>query len=223
MKYAFTAHIDTKLKNLLWWIYYSHVWVSIEIRPTCRHIYIKLYYSNGREGILYGREGILLGREIISDFFYILSIFLIFKWSGKSCTSQLKGGSPWTLFKHINRQNNHEISSSYMDILVNRTLYMSCQAGPGIEPGPSALKASALPIELTWQTMELDTTYWGRFWEECHNWNCICGPICCIWHCQSQTVTQQTVRSDKRCKVYDPCQRYAKQPSLHRWCQWSEE
>ena len=39
-----------------------------------------------------------------------------------------------------------------MDILVNRTLYMSCQAGPGIEPGPSALKASALPIELTWQT-----------------------------------------------------------------------
>ena len=33
-----------------------------------------------------------------------------------------------------------------MDILVSRTLYMSCQAGPGIEPGPSAL-----PIELTWQ------------------------------------------------------------------------
>ena len=29
---------------------------------------------------------------------------------------------------------------------------MSCQAGQGIEPGPSALKASALPIELTWQT-----------------------------------------------------------------------
>ena len=39
-----------------------------------------------------------------------------------------------------------------MDILVSRTLYMSCQAGPGIEPGPSDLKASALPIELTWQT-----------------------------------------------------------------------
>ena len=36
-----------------------------------------------------------------------------------------------------------------MDILVSRTLYMSSQAGPGIEPGPSALKASALPIELT--------------------------------------------------------------------------
>ena len=35
-----------------------------------------------------------------------------------------------------------------MDILVSRTLYMSCQAGPGIEPGPSALKASDLPIEL---------------------------------------------------------------------------
>ena len=30
---------------------------------------------------------------------------------------------------------------------------MSCQAGPGIEPGPSALKASTLPIVLTWQTM----------------------------------------------------------------------
>ena len=42
-----------------------------------------------------------------------------------------------------------------MDILVSRTLYMSCQPGPGIEPGPSALKASALPIELTWQTIEL--------------------------------------------------------------------
>ena len=39
-----------------------------------------------------------------------------------------------------------------MDILVSRTLYMSCQAGPGIEPGPSVLKASALPIELTCQT-----------------------------------------------------------------------
>ena len=38
-----------------------------------------------------------------------------------------------------------------MDILVSRILYMSCQAGPGIEPGPSALKVSALPIELTWQ------------------------------------------------------------------------
>ena len=35
-----------------------------------------------------------------------------------------------------------------MDILVSRTLYMSCQAGPGIEPGPSAMKASVLPIEL---------------------------------------------------------------------------
>ena len=43
-----------------------------------------------------------------------------------------------------------------MDILVSRTLYMSCQAGPGIEPGPSALKASALPIELTWQTTTLN-------------------------------------------------------------------
>ena len=40
-----------------------------------------------------------------------------------------------------------------MDILVSRTLYMSCQAGQEIEPGPSALKASALPIELTWQTL----------------------------------------------------------------------
>ena len=56
------------------------------------------------------------------------------------------------LFKYINRQNNHESGSSYMDILVSRTLYMSCQAGLVIEPGPSALKASALSIELTWQT-----------------------------------------------------------------------
>ena len=32
---------------------------------------------------------------------------------------------------------------------------MSCQAGPGIEHGPSALKASALPIELTWQTSSI--------------------------------------------------------------------
>ena len=39
-----------------------------------------------------------------------------------------------------------------MDILVSRTLYMPCQAGPRIESGPSALKASAFPIELTWQT-----------------------------------------------------------------------
>ena len=57
-----------------------------------------------------------------------------------------------TLFKYLNRQNNYEKCSSYMDILVSRTLYMSCQAGPGMEPGPSALKASALPIELMWQT-----------------------------------------------------------------------
>ena len=42
-----------------------------------------------------------------------------------------------------------------MDILVSRTLYMSCQAGPGIEPRPSALKPSALPIELTWQTFSI--------------------------------------------------------------------
>ena len=48
--------------------------------------------------------------------------------------------------------NNHGRGSSYIDILVIRTLYMSCQGGPGIEPGQSALKASALPIELTWQT-----------------------------------------------------------------------
>ena len=41
-----------------------------------------------------------------------------------------------------------------MDILVSRTLYMSCQAGPGIEPGPSALKASALPIGSMGNIME---------------------------------------------------------------------
>ena len=40
-----------------------------------------------------------------------------------------------------------------MDILVSRTLHMSCQAAWGIEPGPSALKASALPIELTVPTL----------------------------------------------------------------------
>ena len=34
---------------------------------------------------------------------------------------------------------------------------MSCQAGPGIEPGPSALKASALPIELMWQTRNFES------------------------------------------------------------------
>ena len=64
------------------------------------------------------------------------------------CLFFLKG---FNLFKYINRQNNHERGSSYMDILVSRTLYMSCQAGPGIEPGPSALKPTALLIELTWQ------------------------------------------------------------------------
>ena len=38
---------------------------------------------------------------------------------------------------------------------------MSCQAGPGIEPGPSALKASALPIELTWRyNKDKDTINW---------------------------------------------------------------
>ena len=73
--------------------------------------------------------------------------------------SFFKEGSPLTLFKHINRQNNHERGSSYVDILVSRTLYMSSQAGPGIEPGPSALKASALPIELTWQTLCVDGRY----------------------------------------------------------------
>ena len=50
-----------------------------------------------------------------------------------------------------------------MDILFSRTLYMSCQAGTGIEPGPSALKASALPIELTWQT-RFDIGGGGIFW-----------------------------------------------------------
>ena len=33
-----------------------------------------------------------------------------------------------------------------MDILVSRPLYMTCQAGPGIEPGPSALKADNIII-----------------------------------------------------------------------------
>ena len=62
-----------------------------------------------------------------------------------------------------------------MDILVSRTLYMSCQAGPGIEPGPSTLKASALPIELTWQLY----VFLG-----CTR-TCVCGCDCdviCIGH-----------------------------------------
>ena len=54
-----------------------------------------------------------------------------------------------------------------MDIHVSRTLYMSCQAGPGIEPGPSALKASALPIKLTWQTKQVLTIQFDKL-EACH-------------------------------------------------------
>ena len=50
-----------------------------------------------------------------------------------------------------------------MDILVSRTLYMSCQAGPGIRPGPSALSGSALPIELTWRTS------WSSNWSSAFN------------------------------------------------------
>ena len=57
-----------------------------------------------------------------------------------------------------------------MDILVSRTLYMSCQAGPGIEPGPSALKASALPIELTWQTTRCSSV-------------CLCLLFWSVWMC----------------------------------------
>ena len=52
-----------------------------------------------------------------------------------------------------------------MDILVSRTLYMSCQAGPGIEPGPSALRASALPIELTWQILKIFTIVLTKLFE----------------------------------------------------------
>ena len=52
-------------------------------------------------------------------------------------------GSLWTLFKYINRQNNNGRSQFYMDILITRTLYMSCQVGRGSNADPSALKASA--------------------------------------------------------------------------------
>ena len=55
-----------------------------------------------------------------------------------------------------------------MDIRVSRTLYMSCQAGPGIEPGPSALKASALPIELTWQTTSVIMEWWTELYDSYH-------------------------------------------------------
>ena len=41
---------------------------------------------------------------------------------------------------------------------------MSCQAGLGIEPGQSALKASALPNELTWQTIFIINTYNSVFY-----------------------------------------------------------
>ena len=61
-----------------------------------------------------------------------------------------------------------------MDILVSRTLYMSCQVGPGIEPGPSALKASALPIELTWQTMCRGCDECCVFCLYCDAWSCRC-------------------------------------------------
>ena len=39
-----------------------------------------------------------------------------------------------TLFKYMNRQNNHGRSSSYIDILINRSLYMTCQTRTGFEP-----------------------------------------------------------------------------------------
>ena len=64
-----------------------------------------------------------------------------------------KGGSLWPLFIYINRQNHHGSGSSYMDNLINRSLYMSCHANLDSNPGPSALKASAVPNELTWQTL----------------------------------------------------------------------
>ena len=56
-------------------------------------------------------------------------------------------------FKYINRQNSHESGSAYMDILINSCI---CLVRPGQDsnPVPSALKASALPIELTGQTID---------------------------------------------------------------------
>ena len=66
-----------------------------------------------------------------------------------------------------------------MDILVSRTLYMSCQAGPGIEPGPSALKASALPIELTWQTCVLICYYVYHY----EHFMCCIVCVCITYYC----------------------------------------
>ena len=40
-----------------------------------------------------------------------------------------------------------EGGSSYMDILINRSLYMSYQDGLDSNPGPSVLKVSALLIK----------------------------------------------------------------------------
>ena len=79
--------------------------------------------------------------------------------------------------KYINRQNNDERSSSYMDILVSRTLYMSCQAGPGIEPGPSALKASALPIEQRGRQIELRITQKSHY-------GILISIVVLGWYCQ---------------------------------------
>ena len=62
--------------------------------------------------------------------------------------------------------------------LCGRTLYMSCQAGPGIEPGPSALKASALPIELTWQTLRSPKSRCSSIITD--NVVCLC-LVCILW------------------------------------------
>ena len=40
------------------------------------------------------------------------------------------------IFKYINRQNNHVSGSSYINIQINRTLYMSCQAGVRTQDRP---------------------------------------------------------------------------------------
>ena len=47
-----------------------------------------------------------------------------------------------------------------MDIRINRTQYIRLpRPGRSMNPGPSSLKSSALPIELTWQTNNLAEVY----------------------------------------------------------------
>ena len=58
--------------------------------------------------------------------------------------------------KYINRQNNHGCSSSYMNIPINRTLYIFYQPGQCSNPASSALKLSTL----TWNCLLPATSHY---------------------------------------------------------------